>query len=289
MNRFTGLFVAVVFGITMAWAQAPAPQNGAAPAAAPAQAAAPSQQASVSGCMTQYFGQFSVADAGSSKSWQVKGAGARLWDHENHVVKIQGLPDPQAASPVVYALSMQDTGQPCGSAQAANAAPALNAGPAASATSAQPEAQQQPGGGISQPSTPTAPNSAASTPQATTPQTPAQQGGVSGAATNSPATPAQAAGENKGTPTAGTPAEAVAAPPAQQQPADSNHVFSGCLNGTINNYQFKANGKVYRLQGNTMSLGSMLNHQVEITGEDFNGKAIQVNGARDLGGNCKGK
>src|SRR5689334_9445004 len=102
MNRFTGLLAVFVLSITMAWAQAPAPQNGAAPAAAPAAAAAPSQQASVSGCMTQYYGQFSVADAGTSKSWQVKGEGTRLWDHENHLVKIQGLPDPKAASPVLY-------------------------------------------------------------------------------------------------------------------------------------------------------------------------------------------
>jgi len=74
---------------------------------------------------------------------------------------------------------------------------------------------------------------------------------------------------------------------AMPQSDQTNAVFTGCLAGSMNNYQLKANGKLYRLQGNTAPLQALLNHQIELTGEDFNGKAIQVNGARDLGGSCK--
>jgi hypothetical protein len=294
MNRFTGLLAVVVLGFTLAWAQAPA--------AAPAQAAAPTQQASVSGCMTQYYGHFSVADA-SSKAWQIKGNGARLWDHENHVVRIQGLPDPAAAG-VIYVQNVQDTGQACGNAQAANANPAQpgtapvagntaagtaaatnaaapNTNPNAATAGTQPEPQPQPGGGVAQPNEqPQAPPA----PQASTPETPSQ-GGVSGAATPQAST----GSEDKGVPTAGTPQNGSIASNSTPQRADNNQIFTGCLNGSVNNYQFKSNGKTYRLQGNTMSLSSMINHEVEVTGEDFNGKAIQVNGARDLASSCKGK
>jgi hypothetical protein len=57
----------------------------------------------------------------------------------------------------------------------------------------------------------------------------------------------------------------------------------------MNNYKFEANGNEYRLQGNTSMLKGMSGHQVEITGDIFNGKAIQVNGARDLGSSCSSK
>ncbi|HVZ16726.1 MAG TPA: hypothetical protein VG897_06395 [Terriglobales bacterium] len=266
MNRFAGLFVVAVLGSTVAWAQAGAP------AAAQPTAAA---QAAVTGCMTQWFGEFKVADPTSNKSWNVKGNGAALWNQENHIVKVQGLSDPQAQTPTIYAQSVQDTGQACGSAAASNAGtaqpgtaqqPANTTGATgttgtAPAGTATPEPQPQPGGGVSQPSAPP-----------TTPQTAAPQ------------SQASTANEDKGVPTAGT---SVTTNAAQQQPADDNQIFTGCLVGSLNNYQFKANGKTYHIQGNTASLNSMVNHQVELTGEDFNGKAIQVNGARDLGGSCK--
>lgn len=50
-----------------------------------------------------------------------------------------------------------------------------------------------------------------------------------------------------------------------------------------------ANGKEYRLQGNKQTVGSLIGPQVEITGEVFNDKAIQVFGARDLGRSCSEK
>ncbi len=105
------------------------------------------------------------------------------------------------------------------------------------------------------------------------------------------AEPAAQPNEAKGTPSEGTPS-AVAAPAgneagtASAQPQENLSTFKGCLSGKDNQYQFNANGKSYRLQGNTSMLHGMSGHQVEITGEDFNGKAIQVNGARDLGGSC---
>ena len=306
MNRFTRLMIVPVFGLTLAWAQAPTQQSAApaqsAPAAA-AQSAAPSQQANVTGCLTQWFGQYSVADAASSKAWQVKGNETEFAGHENHVVKVQGLPDPKAPSPLLYAQSVQDTGQACGNVQASSttqpgAAPAAGAATATSAattgatatpSAAQSAPQQQPGGGVAQPG-PTASPSSNPAPQATTPQTstpeasPQQQGGVSGTAAGS--TTPQA--ENKGTPEAASPQGAVASNSAQ--PANDDQVFTGCLGGAVNAYQLKgSNGKIYHLQGNTGTLGGMVNHNVELTGEDFNGKAIQVNGARDLGGSCKAK
>ena len=308
MNRFTGVFVVLIFAFTLGWGQAtPAPQNGA-PAATPAQAA-PTPPADVTGCMTQWFGNFSVASANNAQSWQIKGDGAALWNHENHVVTIKGLADPKASSPTMYAQNIQDTGQSCGTAAASNAATvqpgaagsttptanaetgsttgagAATAAPGATGTPAGTESQQQPGGGVAQPST--------TTTQPQTPQASAapQQGGVSGTAAGSSMTPqSNTTAENKGVPTAGTPQNSgIANNTAQQQPADDNRIFDGCIIGSMNNYQFKSNGKTYHLQGNTANLNTMVNHQVELTGEDFNGKAIQVNGARDLGGACKGK
>jgi hypothetical protein len=99
-------------------------------------------------------------------------------------------------------------------------------------------------------------------------------------------TPAPQTSENKGTPAAGSPQGAIASN-AAAAPAENYAIFNGCLVGSVNDYQFKSNGKTYRLQGNTSQLNSMFKHNVEITGEDFNGKAIQVNGGRDLGTPCK--
>jgi hypothetical protein len=232
--------------------------------------------------MTQSFGIFSVPDGG--KAWDVKGSGASLWNYDNHVVKVQGIVDSKAASPVLYAQSVQDTGQPCGSAATASAkAPAGTAAPAttsATATTApaaaQPaEPQQQPGGGVAQNAAPAAPAAAQPSAQSTT--------GV--------AAPTPQTSENKGTPAAGSPQGAIAsnsgASNAAAAPSENYSTFNGCLMGTVNDYQYKSNGKTYRLQGNTSELMSLLKHNVEITGEDFNGKAIQVNGARDLGTSCK--
>jgi hypothetical protein len=97
--------------------------------------------------------------------------------------------------------------------------------------------------------------------------------------------------ENKGSPAAGTPSNSVGAPASSGStnagPQSRGKVFQGCLAGDVNNYQFKSSdGKTYRLQGNTTVLKGMTKHQVELTGEEFNGKAIEVNGARDLGASC---
>ena len=257
MNRFQGFVTAFVFLAASLWAQGQAagPQH---PAAAAQPAAG--QATTVSGCMSESFGRFQVSDAG--KSWEVKGAGSPLWGHENKVVKVQGLPDDKSSSPVLYAQSVQDTGAACGNGQAAvpnTAATATPAAPAPASAQATPLSPgQQPGGGVTQ-----APSA---------PAQPAQPNAV-GAPSAQSSTP-----ENS---------TAAAAPAAPAAPADQNLIFSGCLKGSVNNYQFNANGKNYRLQGNTSMLPSMIGHRVEVTGEDFNGKAIQVNGARDLSPSCK--
>jgi len=107
--------------------------------------------------------------------------------------------------------------------------------------------------------------------------------------------------EDKGTPAAGTPSTAAGAPAGGASTTgaagatgsgDSQNggkIFQGCLSGNTNDYRFSANGKAYRLQGNTSMLHGLEGHQVEVTGEEFNGKAIQVNGARDLGASCSSK
>jgi len=51
--------------------------------------------------------------------------------------------------------------------------------------------------------------------------------------------------------------------------------------------KFSTNGKDYHLQGDTRSVWKLIGHNVEVTGEDFGGKAIQISGsAKDLG-SCK--
>jgi hypothetical protein len=109
--------------------------------------------------------------------------------------------------------------------------------------------------------------------------------------------------EAKGTPSAGTPSPSdssassgsVGAPAGNASTTGATgstsggQILNGCLSGDVNSYAFKANGNNYRLQGNTSMLKGMSGHQVEITGDVFNGKAIQVNGARDLGSSCSGK
>lgn len=105
----------------------------------------------------------------------------------------------------------------------------------------------------------------------------------------------QSAGvENKGTPSAGTPSSAIGGPvgtaSAETAQVQNGHdTFQGCLSGDVNSYELKTNGKTYHLQGDTTSLKSLVGHQVAVTGEVFNGKAIQVNGARDLGSSCSHK
>jgi hypothetical protein len=346
MNRVQGAVVVLVFSMASVWGQnqqvsngttGTMPQNGA-PAAA-------SNQNNISGCMVQHFGNFTVNDAATTKNWQIKGNGANLWNHENHVVKVQGLPDPKSPTPVIYAQNVQDTGETCGNAantnqtvtgKTGNNGTALNATTTSSTASPTPAVntptgvQQRPGGNVQattgapaaqnpantssvgappnweqagQSNGAAANNAAAAeqnevgAPQGTlgvgnnqpnnSTAGPTGQGGTAGAATTTPQ--ANAAGGDaaapKGTPAAGTIASNAGAQPA----SDTNASFTGCLTGSQNNYQFKANGKTYRLQGSTNDLGSMLNHQVQLTGEDFNGKAIQVNQARDLGSSCKGK
>jgi hypothetical protein len=103
--------------------------------------------------------------------------------------------------------------------------------------------------------------------------------------------------ESKGTPQAGTPQQGSVSGPASSssttstssQPRSGAKTFQGCLSGDPNNLMLTANGTSYSLQGNTRSLGTMINHQVEVTGDDRNGKAIEVTGARDLGTACSAK
>lgn len=122
-----------------------------------------------------------------------------------------------------------------------------------------------------------------------------QQGGTAGVAAN--ATQSQAATtEDKGTPQAGTPQTgAVGAPAASSsttdtassQAASAGQTFQGCVSGDPNNLKFKSSGKDYRLQGDTRAVWKLIGHNVEVTGEDFGGKAIQISGtAKDLG-SCK--
>ena len=121
-----------------------------------------------------------------------------------------------------------------------------------------------------------------------------QQGGTTGAAAS--ATQSQSAtAEDKGTPQAGTPQTgAVGAPSASSsttgaasaQPA-AGQTYQGCVSGDPNNLKFSTNGKDYHLQGDTRSVWKLIGHNVEVTGEDFGGKAIQISGsAKDLG-SCK--
>jgi hypothetical protein len=301
MNRFAVLLAIFLFGFTMAWAQAPASQ----PAAA---APAASSSSTISGCMTQSFGIFTVPESG--KTWNVKGNGASLWNMDNHVVKVTGIVDPKATSPVIYAQSVQDTGQPCGNAAAANAAApngtnGATAATAATGTTTAPVtgATAAPANGAPAATTPSTTSPTATTAPATT--EPQQPGGAvaqnppstattgaqaSGnqAGTTGVTTPTPQSSENKGTTAAGSPQGAITSDNnTSAAPAETNSTYNGCLTGSVNNYQFKSNGKTFHLQGNTTQLNSMINHNVEITGEDFNEKAIQVNGARDLGTSCK--
>ena len=274
MIRIQGMIVVLCCVTVAAWGQAPSQQP---PAIAPA--AQPAAATSVSGCMTQWYGNFKVSDPATSKSTEVKSGGNDLWKLQHRVVKVQGVEDPKTS--ILYAQTVQDTGAACGDGAVA----ANNATGNSSAAAAQPATSGEtplPGGGVTQGDT--------AAPQPSTAQPAATPNAAPSTMPQAPvATAAPNALENKGTPAAGSPQGATIANPALPQADETNAIFTGCLTGAINNYQFKSNGKVYRLQGNTSSLPQMVNHQVELTGEDFNGKAIQVNAARDLGAGCKGK
>ncbi len=122
-----------------------------------------------------------------------------------------------------------------------------------------------------------------------------QQGGTAGVAAS--ATQSQAATtEDKGTPQAGTPQTGSVGAPAgsssttdtaSSQTASAGQTYQGCVSGDPNNLKFKTNGKDYRLQGDTRSVWKLIGHNVEVTGEDFGGKAIQINGAAKDLGSCK--
>jgi hypothetical protein len=313
MERVHGTLAVFVLLAATLWGQGQAQASNGTGGTAPQTAApaAASNQNNISGCLQQSFGVFKVDDAATSKDWQIKGNGANLWSFENHVVRVQGLPDPKSATPVMYAQNVQDTGETCGTQAAASqsiAGKTGNNGVAqnvtttsnATPTAANNQVGAPPNLGQAGQSNAAAANSASAAernevgaPQGTlgvgsnqpasTAATPSYQGGTAGA--TSPNPPQGASAEQKGVQAAGTIASNTAPQPAN----DALSVFTGCLIGSINNYQFKSNGKAYHLQGNTIQLSSMVNHQVELTGEDFNGKAIQVNGARDLGSTCKGK
>ena len=264
MNRFrfytlAGIVVSATMSVS---AQTSAPASSAAPAA--------SQTATISGCMQESWGRLLVSNNGTA--YDVKGSGVDLSAHANHAVTVRGLPDTKATNGQVtpfYALQVQDTGT-CGPN-----------GAVASAPSAQPIATPQ---AVAQPNAVGAQQTPAASQPATQPASPQQEAAATNTQATTQGTTSQAATsmgpENQ--PGGGA---AAAVPAAQQQ---SNYkTFQGCLSGDMNNYQLKSpDGKTYRLQGNTTMLKGMSKHQVELTGEDFNGKAIEVNGGRDLGSTC---
>lgn len=245
--------------------------------------------------MQESWGRYLIADSATNTTYDVRGSGTRLANHENHMVQVKGLPDTKSAQNNVvpfYSQGVQDSGQGCGPNAGMNEQ-------ATGQTVSQPTATAQtPAAGVqAQPAQPAAPQTGTST-TSQQPQ-PTQSGAAPSADTMQPGgsteTSAQPNGgmEEKGTPAAGTPSQSVGAPAgtsgssaAPAEPQSNLSTFNGCLSGKENQYKFEADGKAYRLQGNTMMLKGMTGHQVEITGEDFNGKAIQVNGARDLGSSC---
>ena len=159
-----------------------------------------------------------VTDSATSKSWQVKAPGTSLYPDANHVVSVKGLPDPKAPSPILYAENVQNTGQPCGNAQATNGATGQPG-----AVQGQ-QAQPLTGANASATTGSTAPSGSAgaaagtSTTGSTTGATGTQNaepGTSSTSSTTAPANGASASGqssnpatqpsENKGVPSAGTP------------------------------------------------------------------------------------
>ena len=225
MNRFTGPLMVLVFGFAMAWGQAPAansspaPQTPAAqttsqrstPAAQPSSAASSPQQ-SISGCMTERFGIFTVDDTSTSKAWQVKAPGTSLYADENHVVTVKGVSDPKSASPILYAENVQVSGQPCGNAQAANGTSGQTAtganGATGASTSGTTMAPAGSAGAAASTGTTTSTTGATGTQSSepgTAPSTPKASPGTGAAASGTASNPATQPSENKGVPNAGTP------------------------------------------------------------------------------------
>lgn len=337
MNRFQIVLTACVFTAASAWGQAanqssPAGNAQAAPPAAQQQPApgttntAPQPDASasasgqnmISGCMKRGFANFQLSDQATNASYQIRGNGSDLAQHENHVVQIQGIPDPkdsQGGKTIFYAQKVQDSGQTCGTpdqqmagnapaaGQAGSAAPSANTPSPTTAPNAAWNAHAS--STAAQPGVSTTPEAtgqtaaAASTNADAAPSTQpdaASQAGMAGAATASSPNAQPQAGtteENKGTPQAATPqgpavASPSAAPTASAQQSNEQK-FEGCVSGDANNLKLKTNGKTYALHGDTRPVWSLIGHKVEVTGENFNGKAIQMTAAQDLGSNCSGK
>jgi hypothetical protein len=253
--------------------------------------AAEAGKSRISGCMEESWGRFLVSDTATNTTYNVKGSGTQLSQYANHVVQVSGIPDPKEAKGNVtpfYAEQVQASGQGCGAN--ANAQPAgtnqMGASAAPKTASANEEMQtSQPGGG-----TEGAPTAAA--PSTTQGQTGTMQSAPATSGTSS-GTMTQQSGvqEEKGTPTEGTPSNAISSPSTSQPAAQESQmqVFNGCVKGKVNNFEFQSGGKSYHLQGNLGMLRGLDGHQVEISGEMFNDKAIQVNGARDLASSCSKK
>lgn len=232
MNRFSGSLSVVVLGIATVWGQAPAansqpttsPSTAQAPAAQPSSSATPqtgakqsssgtTQESSISGCMTEYFGIFKVSDTASSKSYQVKAPGTSLYKDENQTVTVKGIVDPAAATPTLYAESVQANGQPCGNAQAANgttqpgaiqgqqAQPALGAAVTAGQNSSTGTATTPTTGAVAGSTASQTGTTGANSTTGSSTANPSTGTSMSGATSNQPAQPS----ENKGTPSAGTP------------------------------------------------------------------------------------
>src|SRR4051812_34695819 len=99
----------------------PAPQQGAAQTAPGTSGTAPQAgapvasagQNNISGCLQRGFATYQVHDSATGATYELRGNGANLSSFENHVVQIQGLPDPQAKAAegvVFYVTKVQDNG-----------------------------------------------------------------------------------------------------------------------------------------------------------------------------------
>ncbi|HWR13633.1 MAG TPA: hypothetical protein VN577_02305 [Terriglobales bacterium] len=179
------------------------PQTGA--------SAAPSAQNNVSGCLQRGFASYRVSDPATGKVYELRGNGANLSNSENHVVQIQGLPDPSASqgnATILYVEKLQDTGQVCGAS-------------GQQAAGNQPVTGETGNKGTQQNVTTTATSGV--TPGAETPAGMGQSVGVQAgqAATPGATSSTSSASSNSGTAQAGSQASQPGAPPSMQSPGQS--------------------------------------------------------------------
>jgi hypothetical protein len=233
MNRFTGTVSVVALGIAMAWAQVPAAgsqstagqpataqttngqTSGTQTATAQKNASSAAENTSVTGCMTQRFGIFTVNDTATSKSWRVKVPGTSLYNDANHMVTVKGFEDPKAPTPTLYAQNVQTTGQPCGNAQANNGTQpgAATTGPTGATANGTPPNPSGAVAGSAESQSGTTGTNATTNTTGATPATgtsesngaTASQSGTGSTAAGPGTSPTTQPSENKGVPNSGTP------------------------------------------------------------------------------------